>query len=1044
MKNLPAKIGALLALALLACLGARPCQASMTVQSLTGAVSATEISSFESFMAGQSPPTTNTYDNTIADGTAGMEAEALGMMYEVTNDPTLLNEMIVFADDFLSLRNDLTSTANGGQRVMWDGNIDPVWLTYPASSSDAGYAGCENNDIVGHIAYCAKLILETPSLWNTTVPDGNPHGYGVTYYERATNYIGQLEYSEANYFNKYFISPANYEIVSPTNAAWTAFGESVNAWNRQMMFLSGWQRLAECHELLDNDSTSVTLYNNVVQASINWFFDESASGLSSYSANGHTVYDWEYAPLSGGNEDMSLHADYDMWGLNRAYLNGTYSLSEAQMYYFGNTLQYVIYLGTNTFADYVIGGSTNGTRNYIYPAWTLVANFDPTDYYLTSDANIAQGSQGDNAIFDAFILWVKNANYLGRFPSNTNSADYTVMAPWIQTVTAGGNTTCTVTVSSLAGFNSSVTLGATGLPSGVTASFNPSSIGSGSGTSTLTLTASGSATPGIYSLGSIAITGNGGSLTRMTPLTVNVLPEPNFSLSASPSSQNFTIGGNTSYTVTADSLNGFSGSVALSVSGLPANASGNFSPTSISGGSGSSTLSITTATNTPNGSDTLTITGVSGTLTNSTTVTLQLNDFTVSASPSSQTVTAGNSTNYTVTVGNVNGFGGTVTFSAGGLPTGASASFNPTSVTSIGSSTMTVTTSSTTPAGTNNLTITGADGSLQHSTSVSLVVNPGSGGGGSGTWITNNDTDPSVTYSAGWVYSTNRNDGDYNNDVHYTKTNGDYATYSFTGTGVEYITETYSDESNVDVYIDGTLQGTVNCYSATRQSQVVAYANTNLASGSHTIEVIKDNGTYLLVDAFASINVTNSNNGAVPNGWTDSDIGAVGIAGSAAYTNGVFTIQGSGADIFGTNDEFNYCREDATNNFTLTAQVANLNSSNAWSKSGVMIRGSASTNSAYVGVYVTTGNGIDMQCRTVNGSNAVDMARISGITAPYWVQLVRSGNTFTGYCSPDGSTWTEVSSTNVTMAASVRAGLAVCSHDNTQLNTSTFDNVTAQ
>src|ERR1700677_4715381 len=194
---------------------------SMTIQSLTGQVTEIEINSFKSFMSGESAPTTNTYNNDFADGTSGMEAEALGMMYEVTNDLALLNKMIVYADDFLSLRNDLTPASEGGQRVMWDGNIDPVWLTYPTNVSDSGYAGCENNDIVGHIAYCAKLILLTPLLWSTTVPDGNPHGYGATYYQRATNYIAQMEYSEANYFNKYFINTSNDQITAPTSSAWT-------------------------------------------------------------------------------------------------------------------------------------------------------------------------------------------------------------------------------------------------------------------------------------------------------------------------------------------------------------------------------------------------------------------------------------------------------------------------------------------------------------------------------------------------------------------------------------------------------------------------------------------------------------------------------------------------------------------------------------------------------------------------------------------------------------------------------------------------------
>src|SRR5439155_6490534 len=168
--------------------------AAMTVQGLTGPVTATEISSYKTFMQGRNAPTANTYDNNMADGTAGTDCESLGKMYEVSHDTQILDMMIKYADAFLSLRNDFTD-----QRVMWTGKVEPVWLTKSSSDSAAGYAGCENNEIAGHIAYCAKLILQTPSIWNTTVAVGDPHAYGSTYYKRAQRYIGELEYSEDNY-----------------------------------------------------------------------------------------------------------------------------------------------------------------------------------------------------------------------------------------------------------------------------------------------------------------------------------------------------------------------------------------------------------------------------------------------------------------------------------------------------------------------------------------------------------------------------------------------------------------------------------------------------------------------------------------------------------------------------------------------------------------------------------------------------------------------------------------------------------------------------
>ncbi|MBZ5504083.1 MAG: hypothetical protein LAO78_01230 [Acidobacteriia bacterium] len=202
---------------------------------------------------------------------------------------------------------------------------------------------------------------------------------------------------------------------------------------------------------------------------------------------------------------------------------------------------------------------------------------------------------------------------------------------------------------------------------------------------------------------------------------------PDFSVTASPASQTVTAGAGTSYTATATASGGFTGTVSFSVSGLPAGASASFSPASVAG-SGSSTLSVTTSITTPAGTYTLTITGTSGALVHSSTVKLVVNpvggtpDFTISVSPASLNVTRGTTGNYTVTIGAVNGFSGTVSLSVAGLGSRVTATFSPTTVTGSGTSTLSVVVNRRATRNTRTLTITGVSGSLSHSTTATLVI----------------------------------------------------------------------------------------------------------------------------------------------------------------------------------------------------------------------------------------------------------------------------------------------------------------------------------
>ncbi len=156
---------------------------------------------------------------------------------------------------------------------------------------------------------------------------------------------------------------------------------------------------------------------------------------------------------------------------------------------------------------------------------------------------------------------------------------------------------------------------------------------------------------------------------------------------------------------------------------------------------------------------------------------------------------------------------------------------------------------------------------------------------------------------------------------------------------------------------------------------------------------------------------------------------------------GSFTVDGDGADIWGTADAFHFVYQPLSGDGEIYARVASVENTDAWAKAGVMIREELTAGSTHAMSVVTVGNGIAFQRRTVT-DGASDHTAGGAYSAPYWVRLVRGGDTFTGYESPNGISWTVVGSVTISMSNDVYIGLAVTSHNGTELCTSGIDNVT--
>ena len=312
---------------------------------------------------------------------------------------------------------------------------------------------------------------------------------------------------------------------------------------------------------------------------------------------------------------------------------------------------------------------------------------------------------------------VNAANLVNKWSGSAPQPSFTLSAsPTNLTLVQGAVASTTITINSLNEFSGNVKLVASGLPSGVKATF-----GTNPTTSTSLLTLSSTATAAIGTF-TVTVTGTSGSLSSKTTITLTVNPAGDYTLSASPSSVSVAQGAKGASAITVNPLDGFDSSVSLSASGLPTGVTAGFNPKSTKA---TSTLTFTASDAAALGTVTVTITGTSGNLSHTTTLSLTVTprpNFALSASPSSLSLAQGANVTSTITVTPQYGFDSSVSLFASNLPVGVTASFNPSSTTS--TSTLTLSASSTQKAGNFSVRIRGTFGGLLHAITISLTVVP--------------------------------------------------------------------------------------------------------------------------------------------------------------------------------------------------------------------------------------------------------------------------------------------------------------------------------
>jgi subtilase family serine protease len=289
---------------------------------------------------------------------------------------------------------------------------------------------------------------------------------------------------------------------------------------------------------------------------------------------------------------------------------------------------------------------------------------------------------------------------------------------------AGGNSSVNFNVTVGGGFNATVVLSVTGLPSGASAVFTPTTLAApGSGGGVLRITAANSTKAGVYSA---TVAARSGSTTHTLLLSVTIAPAPSFTLTSSATSISVAAGASKTLTLTTTPNSTFNASVTLTIAGLPAGLTAQFLPASLVASSGAEVtiLTLSAAANVAALAYPITLTATGGGVTQHQVVTVNVPGFSLTPNASSVTVSSTAKGMLKVTTAALGGFNSSVALSISGLPAGITLRFSPQTLGSPGTgfSTITLSKAAGATSGTSHFTVTAKAGSFTHSAIVGLTV----------------------------------------------------------------------------------------------------------------------------------------------------------------------------------------------------------------------------------------------------------------------------------------------------------------------------------
>jgi hypothetical protein len=257
--------------------------------------------------------------------------------------------------------------------------------------------------------------------------------------------------------------------------------------------------------------------------------------------------------------------------------------------------------------------------------------------------------------------------------------------------------------------------------------------------------------------------------------------------------------------------------------------------------------------------------------------------------------------------------------------------------------------------------------------------------------------------------------------------------------------ESYNDEENQNTRIYETwLDGLTNGTTSTVGYWDPPFAERTIVHGGQQSMPIDYNNILLPFYAEAEREFIPVQDWTV-GGVTDLVVWFRGRPVTYAENAGTITMSGSGHDIWDNADDFRFAWKRLSGNGSIMANVESLVNTNTWAKAGVMIRQSLDADSKFAYMVVSAAQGVSFGWRQLPAGTC-GSATQTGVAAPQWVKLTRTGDVFTAQYSADGKNWLDVKNTDGTVAsttiamtgASIYIGLCVTSHDAAQTTTAVF------